>query len=389
MIRGQMNSLKKQAYDIQVQHQKGLYEDFLGINQLMNPLFQEAKALTSFELGLSGWSGPTMGEQLNRHISDRPLVSDSVFVNSPEQFYQGGQYYAGPSVLNMFGGGTAPDPHRDNNLLISDDQYILLRNRDVRSEAQLINELVPRAAGAGEKSAQEELRSYVDKERELAKQAEENILRAEKERLLAEKNANMRENGEGFAAGELLAVDSVFVPAGADGGEVPSEDGVAPGDADGDAGASADLASIKKKRLQEKLAEGEKTDNAGSQKGGDPRADATAAAESIPHLDLDEQAAVEDASAEPGASNAPGDAAAEPGVSNAPREEAAEPGASNAPGDAAAEPSATDAPAGGDDVAPIVTDPDAPGSDDQAPGSMDSVPTEKDRTMLLDAELEP
>ena len=81
LIKLQMDKLKKEAYDVQVAHQKGLYEDFLGINSMLNPLHQEARALTNYELGLSTWNDtPLMGAAINLDLSSRPLVSESLSV---------------------------------------------------------------------------------------------------------------------------------------------------------------------------------------------------------------------------------------------------------------------------------------------------------------------
>ncbi|CAD7952696.1 unnamed protein product [Amoebophrya sp. A25] len=78
-IKVQMDNLKREALNVQSQHQKALYEDFMGIHTALNPAVKDARALTTYELGLSGWNGPTMGEALNHELA-RPLDAQSVFV---------------------------------------------------------------------------------------------------------------------------------------------------------------------------------------------------------------------------------------------------------------------------------------------------------------------
>eukprot|EP00392_Amoebophrya_sp_AT5.2_P003150 g3155.t1 len=78
-IRSQMNNLKQEAHHVQIAHQKALYEDFMGVQTVLNSPVKEARALTSYELGLSGWNGPTMGEALQNELA-RPLNAESTLI---------------------------------------------------------------------------------------------------------------------------------------------------------------------------------------------------------------------------------------------------------------------------------------------------------------------
>ncbi len=44
-IRVQMDGLKREAHNVQLQHQKALYEDFMGINTVLNSPVKEARGI--------------------------------------------------------------------------------------------------------------------------------------------------------------------------------------------------------------------------------------------------------------------------------------------------------------------------------------------------------
>lgn len=80
----QLNDLKSEAYKLQVQHQKSLYEDFLNINKIINPPIatwkdSESERLTNYEMGLSGWNHDPRPRQLNEagHDGAKPTLLDA------------------------------------------------------------------------------------------------------------------------------------------------------------------------------------------------------------------------------------------------------------------------------------------------------------------------